>query len=492
MRRVYTDIVVTAVTQAAVMMATFLLYGLIARFFGPTGIGEYTIMRRALYFLQPVILIGVTVAVPRYIAISTDLRARRQIARIGFFSVLVCSLVVALTAFGMRDWLSEVMFRRPDAQDLVAAFALLTVAFGLHSFVYSYYRGTRDMFAANRLDLVNSFVMPLIALASSVRLGMGTMIAVTAALMIGATAGLSGTLWRDIWSSLREPRGSPGLTRKVLSYGLPRIPGDLALAGLLFGGAYIVARQASIREAGYFGVAQTLLMFPGAALAAPSIVLLPYVSERLAAGDVASVQANGTRLVHAIADGAVYFSLHVVLFADVILRLWLGKAMMGAAVVVRILMVSVPFYAIYLVFRSVIDAATHRPVTTVNLVVAFACFAAFYVGLEATGIDPSRAAAWALSAAFVVLGGLTISGVARHVGIPGFFDTGTQKVLGLNLAIAAAVFVARLLAEGRDWVWIAVEGLCVMLFVLGLIWQKRSWFMELLAYLPGRSSIFRR
>jgi stage V sporulation protein B len=486
MRSLSKDIVTTAITQAAVMMATLLLYGLIARLFGPSGVGEYTIVRRGLYFLQPLTLVGITVAVPRYIAMSICAREKAQIASVGFSLVLFCSLIAGLAIVSEQEWLSVVMFGRKDARDIVYGFAVVTVAFGIHSLAYSYYRGIRDMSTANRLDLVNSCVAPLIALALSVRLGLGALIGVMGAIMIASTAFLSSRLWNDIASFSRERKLIPGLNKSLLAYGLPRIPGDLALAGLLFGGAYIVARQASIQQAGYFGVAQTLLMLPGATLAALSVVLLPYVSERLKVGDVESVQKNATRLFHAIIDVTVYFSLHVALVADVILRLWLGERMVGATEMVRVLMVSVPFYSTYFVFRSVIDAASPRPATTINLVIAFVSFAALYAVSKAVGVESSRAATWSLSAAFGILGGLTLVGVGEYIGIRGFFDRSTKRVFMLNLVIALVVLIARSLVAARDWVWVIVEILCSVVFVLGLQRQKRVWVADLLDQLSRR------
>jgi O-antigen/teichoic acid export membrane protein len=252
---------------------------------------------------------------------------------------------------------------------------------------------------------------------------------------------------------------------------------------------YIVAQQATVHQAGYFGVGQALLVLPGVALAAVSVVLLPYATERLAAGDVAGVQVQATRLFHAIADISVYVCLHFALFADVILRLWLGDAMQGATEAVRILMIAVPFYSVYFSFRSIVDAASHRPTTTINLVVSFACFAAVYAVLQFLSFEPSRAAAFALCAAFMVLGGLTVAAVGRYIRIVDFFDTATIKILGLNLMLAAAAFFARNLAELPTGLVIIIELLCVHVFVTMLFWQKRGWCSELVVVLRGKRSL---
>lgn len=480
-KRLINDVIATVTTQAAVVLVTFLIYAMIARVFGAPSVGEYTIIRRSLYVLQPAILIGVTVAVPRYLAMTQDSQARAQIAAIGLAAVSACSLIVALLFVVERGRFSQWLFLRPDAEDLVYAFALLTLAFGFHSYAYSYYRGLRDMLAANRLDIVNSAIVPLVALAAASASGLSMMIATMAILMIASTALQSASLKRDVASVVKQRRADAGAIRSVLSYGVPRIPGDLALAGLLFGSAYLSARRAGMLEAGYFGVAQTLLMLPGAALAALSVVLLPYVSERLAAGDRSAVHANAAKLFHAIADCATYFSLHVSISAAVLLNVWLGDEMTGATRIVCIVMVSAPFYSLYFVFRSVIDAATSRPITTINLVLSLACFAFAQWALTTLGLDAATAIAWAFSFAFIVLGVLTVAGVAVYVGINGFFDIHTVWMLGTNSAIAVGLWAIYGWLQPTMLARMLIEFLTIIIFVVAAIVFKRQWALAALA-----------
>jgi O-antigen/teichoic acid export membrane protein len=476
------DVVATFAVQAAIMLGGFVLYGLIARLFGPVAVGEYTIIRRALYVLQPFILIGITVAVPRFLAMATEESQRGQIAVVGVTAVLACSFSVALLMAGISDWLAEVMFGRADARNLVCGLAALTVAFGFHSVVYSYYRGIRDMRSANRLDVTNLFAVPLVAVVLSLRSGMAAMVAITALLTIIATTILASTLWRMVGSSLRAGRPKAALTRTLFAYGLPRIPGDLALAGLLFGGAYVVAREVGLEAAGYFGVAQTLLMLPGTALAAFAVILLPYVSERLAADDIAAVQSSSALLFNALVDLGVYFALHVAIFADVILKLWLGADMLGAAPLVSVLMFSVPFYAVYFVFRSVLDAAAHRPLTTINLLLAFLTCVVLYALLAFAGLDRAFAAAWALGGSFVVLGSLTMAGVVRLLKVHRLITRGTMTMFAANLLIAGLAYGARHVGVGDSTlIWITVEALCMSTLAAVLLIRRRDWLVALRA-----------
>lgn len=479
-RRLVRNIAATVAVQVAVMVGTFAVYGLIARIFGPVAVGEYTIIRRALFLLQPFILAGLTVAVPRYLAMTADASQRGQIALVGVSAVLGCSCMTALLVVGSVDSLAEAMFGRADARELVYGFAVLTIAFGLHSVAYSYYRGIQEMRSANLLDLLNLGAVPLLAVALSLRSGIAEMIALTALSMIVVTVILAYGLWRAVWSSVRDGGPTASAALKLLAYGLPRIPGDLALAGLLFGGAYIVAREDGMEAAGHLGIAQTLLMLPGTALAALAVLLLPYVSERLASGDLAAVRHGSTFLFNALVDVTVYFALHVAVFSKPILALWLGSEMQGAAPLVSILALATPFYALYFVFRSVLDAATHRPITAMNLVLAFVSFVALYEVLAFAGINGTFAAAWALGGSFVVLGSLTMFWVAILVGLSGPVVRGVAPAFVANVLIAGLAYGALQWQDGGGTGnWLATELLCVSAFVAILRLSGRDWVITL-------------
>jgi O-antigen/teichoic acid export membrane protein len=335
------------------------------------------------------------------------------------------------------------------------------------------------MNTANILDIINSAILPLAAVAASAHFSVAVSFFVLATATVLWTALVARPLWQEIWIAMHA-RYSSTLTKALLKYGLPRIPGDFALAGMVLGAPWLVAQHSNLSEVGHFAIAQTLLIVPGAGLAALAIVLLPYVSERLAVGDIQAVKNNSVRLFHAVIDNSIYFCLHVSIMADHIVGLWVGQSMLGASSLVRILMFSVPFYTTYFVFRSVLDASTTRPITTINLVMAFGVFAICYYLLMQIKISAAVAAAISLSAGYLVLGLLTFIALIKFYGTGGFFDKKTLKMLIFNCIIAAGILAPRLLLELSDVTYFSFEALALCLYGVIAVKARREWAVSLL------------
>jgi len=68
----FKDVSLTFITEAIVLVAFFFIYRLIAKNFGPEGVGEYSLVKRVIGFFQPLLLLGLSVGLPRYIAMSQN------------------------------------------------------------------------------------------------------------------------------------------------------------------------------------------------------------------------------------------------------------------------------------------------------------------------------------------------------------------------------------------------------------------------------------
>jgi O-antigen/teichoic acid export membrane protein len=209
-------------------------------------------------------------------------------------------------------------------------------------------------------------------------------------------------------------------------------------------------------------------------------VLLPYISERLAREDLSAVKRNSVQLFQAIADVSLYFALHVAVLADIVLKLWVGPKMVGATGLVRVVIIVAPFYAIYFVFRSVLDATTIKPLTPLNLVIALAVFCAGYYFLVRYHLPASLAAAIAVALAVIALGSLSLAAMIGFYGARGFFEGTTAKVAILNCALAGSLLGVRYGLGLQDAPCLALEALAVLVFAATLLVARREWAVSLL------------
>lgn len=461
------------------MASSLLLYGWIARSLSAGAVGEYALIRRSQYLLQPITLLGLTVAVPRYLPFHKDPADQAYISTFGLAVVMGASLIVAVFVLGRLDWVAATLFGGAEERHLAAAFAPLIVSLGLHSYLYSYFRGTMDMRSANRLDLANSALVPLAAM---LLFGVHGITAVVMG-MAGGMAAISVFLGLPLWKHLGPAlRGKPrqGITGSLLAYGLPRIAGDLALAGLVTGPPVLVAHAATMAEVGSFAVAQNLLMVIGAALAPLAIVLLPRVGDRLAAGDLTAVTRGNRLLFHALVDTSAYVLLHLFVFGDVLVRLWVGDELRGATQLVYLAAPAIPFYAQYLVFRSTLDASTAKPLTTLNLFAGFATFALLYFVLRPLALPVAVVTSLALALGYMVVGALTFVAMGRFYGVEGLFDAVTRRIVVLNLVGAGVALGLRVICDPPLWVWVGVALVLAATWLAFLVRWRRDWVMTLL------------
>jgi len=154
-------------------------------------------------------------------------------------------------------------------------------------------------------------------------------------------------------------------------------------------------------------------------------------------------------------------------------------------------MIVAPFYATYFVLRSVIDATTIKPVTSLNLVGSFATFCASFYFLIRSQLPASLAAAVAVAMAVMVLGSLTMVAMMRLYGARGFFDVATLRVALVNCALAGCLLGARYGLGLQAEACLAVEGFAVLIFAITLLVARRQWALSLLQHFGFGDSIKR-
>jgi len=156
----------TFLTEFAVMASQVVVYKLAANFLGKQGFSEYAIARRAISTIYPVGLLGLGVALPRYIAIS----ARREEVTLQdrFFSAtmwcvgLSVILIFALVNL-MPSKFAYLIYSDGSYKSLTMPISMIIVGLTLHALAYAYFRGHLQMGRANIFQFVNLGTVPLLA-----------------------------------------------------------------------------------------------------------------------------------------------------------------------------------------------------------------------------------------------------------------------------------------------------------------------------------------
>ena len=133
--RAHHEYVVTLITELLIVLSQLFVYRTAAHLFGTTGFSEVALARRSVNLIQPIVLLGLTVALPRYIAFASGRGETLAIKRF-FGATLRCMLISLLLAlvliFTFRNWVAFLLFGSSAYQFLVPPIMLMLAGVVLH------------------------------------------------------------------------------------------------------------------------------------------------------------------------------------------------------------------------------------------------------------------------------------------------------------------------------------------------------------------------
>jgi len=363
----------TFAAEFTVLACQILVYKLAARYLGTLGFGEYAVARRMISLLQPIVLLGIGVGLPRYIAMaeaSGDLYRVRRFFGAAVWCIGAAVGVVAIALVIWQDWFSYLFFGNKAYANVLPALAFALVGLSIHGVCYALFRGRMVIARANWLNLLNLGFVPVIVLTWCHR----STVAVLWGLALGwASVALIALAWTPISAAFRN---HPLERKELLTYGLQRVPGDFILMALLAVPAIFAAHASGIQIAGYvaFGVSLTSMI---ASMFSPvGVILLPKVSANVKNGMIAKMRKE----IRLIGWSAVLIPLALIVAVEVLtpllIRFYLGGEFESAARIVRILIIAALPLSVYYALRSVLDGFHDRAVNTINLSFSILAFLA--------------------------------------------------------------------------------------------------------------------
>jgi O-antigen/teichoic acid export membrane protein len=159
-----------------------------------------------------------------------------------------------------------------------------------------------------------------------------------------------------------------GAIRKLLVFGAPRVPADIALFGLFALPAYASVHRNDTVSAGYLSVGLSLVQAIATAFASVGFVLLPYWSR--AAKDAEARLVASKRVGILLIGSGVMATLGLALMQLLlvpIVQLLLGPLAAAGLHDIRYVLLGAVPYVIYLVLRDYFDAIAVFPFNTVAL-----------------------------------------------------------------------------------------------------------------------------
>jgi len=466
----------TFLAEGLVVGSYLLAFKLIAAYSGTQGFGEYSLSRRTLSLLLPLVVLGADLGIARYVSYaeeeksgkSPDYAAAALIVLAAGVAAVSVVLLVAAAFWG------HVFFGSESYAGLVLALPVLLGGGGLHSVVYGYLRGLHRIQAANVVLAVNMGLLPL----GAILLFHGSVVWILYAMGIGWTVASGFVL-------VRLPIRFAGIKerlRELTRFGVPRVPGDIVSLLLFAMPGILIAQAADIRVAGIvaFGVAAVSMI--GSSLTPVSFLLLPAAARLLAAGKVRQLRTEVIEVVGLTLAGTLIVVVLLEVFAAPLVSVYLGPSFSSGVNILRLTLLGALPWAAYVTLRSVIDAHHVRPINARNLAISFLFALVLAFALRRVA-DPTTGAVLAFVLGLWVLAGLTMLEVNRIANV--YAGPGDRSARGLaRIAMMAALPVAILASSPqRPALAVVISFAYVVVAVFSLRFSRSTRL--LLAYIAA-------
>jgi O-antigen/teichoic acid export membrane protein len=441
----FVDLGLTGFTSAAVLITSLVLVSVFGKVLGAVALAEYLLIRRMYSWLQSATLLNIDAALPRYVAM-TDASEPRE--RDGFLlAAILCGAAVVALAFVILNSaggiFGQLIFGAKGLRSLVLALSLFLAGGDAHGIVYGFYRGQLAMKRANTLQVINLVLVPLGCVIALARFH-------STALIVDAMGGLmilfsflfAIPLLPQIIGAARRSLRKP--SKKLLEYGVPRLPSIFALGALLALGPIVASQKISLARVTPLLLGTSMLMGIAASAEPLGLILLSKVSMFVSQNRTAELREHLSLLQEAVVACYAFICLQMIVFADIVLRAWVGDRLAGGLGIVRLMLVAIPFYLLFASLRSIIDATSVTPYNMFNIVITFVTFLVF---LGIALIFSSKADfLWSVALAMVVsialLAALTVRTMGKMYRLEANWTRSARAVL-LSVVLAALSYGLR-------------------------------------------------
>ncbi|MFZ1685808.1 MAG: glycosyltransferase [Flavobacteriales bacterium] len=356
------DTVLTFLTEGLSMLGMVLVFRL-AKDRGDVDFDRYVIVRRTVAFAFPVVLLGTMVGLTRFIAMTTDVAVQRRYLLGALTWVIPLGTLLCLACALMPGPLAWICFGSYEEAPLMLPLGLMTFGIALHGVAYGFLRGRGHVLHANAIQFFALAIAPCIAFALVDDLA-NVLWFTGACWWLVAAASCAPALLRSTSTGARRERS------EIMRYGLPRVPGDVALGALLTLPVYVVVRTFGRDLGAEYAFACTLLNLAAAAFSPVALLLLPAISARLSSGQFGDLGQSLKRMMTIVTIASVALVAGFELLATPVLRIYLGEGGEDLVATSRLVFAAALPFAFFNGMRSVLDAYYQTPRNGVNLLMA--------------------------------------------------------------------------------------------------------------------------
>ena len=376
------DVVWTFSLQITIMLCSFVITKLLASRLSIDDFGQYNVIKRSVQVLSFVMLAGVGIALPRYIPIYRNSKPPRRIAPLlgaALIYIIGVSLVVFLVCMVFSSQMQDIIIGQSGNMGLLLVALAYAFALAMAQYAYAYYRGVGNFkwYNGAQLGVQLSIVLPLIFLPELTVKGVFVSWLVLTTLLVAFYIG------RELWLFSRRNdtfASDTPLTshlNTIIKYSSGRLLADFFLFSLSAFPLIYISNAQGLQSTAYYSVGITFVTMVTPLFSFMGIILLPYVSECIAKGEIKAANRLINRLTLLYLGASLLITLILYIFTSFLTYLLFAGSYVVATDLTRIMILAILPQTIYLLFRNPIDAIAVIPYNTIILGV---CLVVMVVG----------------------------------------------------------------------------------------------------------------
>lgn len=378
-----------------------------ADMYGNEGFGEWALTRRFLSFLLPLIVCGLDIAIPRYVAMAAKSNAAGGVKAFisGALLFTAASTMIAVWLLLIfREQAAQLLFGDGAHVDFMSPICGLMVAYALYVPAYAYLRGALKIMEANLMHVLMYGVVPLVALAAF----QGSLLAALQGLALLSGVVALTSLAYVIWRSGIDLGKAAAAGRVLVRYGSKRMYAAFFLLALATVPAIIAAHTSGVEQAGFVVFGMTIVGLAASAAAPLGVTMLPVAAMIMAEGGTTTLREPVRRLQWLIVASSIVGVITIWFAAPAIARVFFGDDYNEPAALLRVAALGAGPYVYFVCMRNLVDAHTERAVNTRNVFVSLVAFAIVVaVGILGAAMEAAYVSVWAYVSALAVLAVLT-------------------------------------------------------------------------------------
>ena len=367
------DVIWTFSLQITIMLCSFAITKLLASRLSIDDFGQYNVIKRSVQVLSFVMLAGVGIALPRYIPLYRNAAPPRPIAPLlgaSLIYIIGVSLLVFLGCMVFSTQMQDVIIGQSGNLSLLLIALAYAFTLAMAQYAYAYYRGIGNFkwYNGAQLALQLAIVLPLVLLpVLTVKAVFLSWLVITALMVVFF-------LYRGV-SSLHTPHSSllekhSSLLenlRTIVRYSSGRLVADFFLFSLSAFPLIYISNAQGLQPTAYYSVGITFVTMVTPVFSFMGIILLPYVSECIAKGELKAANRFINRLSLLYVGASLLITAILYAFTSFLTSLLFADSYLVATDLTRIMILAILPQTIYLLYRNPIDAVSVIPYNTIIL-----------------------------------------------------------------------------------------------------------------------------